>query len=210
MRDLLLLHGAGGRPENWDEFIPAMPGFRCVTPDLNGLTTWEAMLDHLDGLGLDNPAVVGASLGGALGIRWAKRHPECPGVVNLDGHGWPSAFPGLTQSEVDSWRAKLKEVFDAMAENMAPHHAALRPLADSGTVQELYSGLTAPAVAVVAMRLLPPQEPFADFYVASRQGVLADLADLGIRTEQFQAHHGMLTTHPGELAALAARFLGED
>jgi hypothetical protein len=70
-------------------------------------------------------------------------HPDCPGVVNFDGHGWPSAYPGLTQSEVDSWKAKLKELFDAMAENMPPHHVALRPLADNGSVHDLYGGLTA-------------------------------------------------------------------
>jgi pimeloyl-ACP methyl ester carboxylesterase len=210
MRDLLLLHGAGGNPSNWDAFIPAVPGFRCVAPDLNGLTTWEAMLDHLEGLKLDNPAVVGASLGGALAIRWAKRHPDCPGVVNFDGHGWPSTYPGLNQSEVDSWKAKLKEVFDAMAENMAPHHVALRPLADNGTVHELYEGLRAPALAVVAMHLLPPQEPFAEFYIAARQGVLADLADENVQVAEFPAHHGMLSTHPAELATLTSRFLQAD
>ncbi|MET0237416.1 MAG: alpha/beta hydrolase [Kibdelosporangium sp.] len=209
MRDLLLLHGAGGTPSDWDTFIQSMPDFRCVAPDLNGLTTWEAMLDHLDGLNLDNPAVAGASLGGALGVRWAKRHPECPGAVNFDGHGWPSAYPGLTQSEMDGWRAKLTEVFDEMARNMPPHHAALRPLADSGNVHELYDGLTAPALAVVAMHLLPAQEPFAEFYIASRNGVLADLAQEEVQVTEFPAHHGLLNTHPAELAELVTRFLAE-
>nr|WP_042190516.1 alpha/beta fold hydrolase [Kibdelosporangium sp. MJ126-NF4]CEL19399.1 Beta-ketoadipate enol-lactone hydrolase [Kibdelosporangium sp. MJ126-NF4]CTQ94802.1 Beta-ketoadipate enol-lactone hydrolase (EC 3.1.1.24) [Kibdelosporangium sp. MJ126-NF4] len=208
MKDLLLLHGAGGQPANWDKFIPLMPDFHCVAPDLNGLTTWEAMLDHLDGLDLDNPVVVGASLGGALGVRWAKRHPECPGVVNLDGHGWPSTYPGLSEAEVAVWRAKLAEVFDAMAENMPPHHVALRELTDNGSVRDLYDDVTAPVVAVVATELMSAQEPFAEFYTAVRKGVLADLA--GRQVIEFPGHHGLLSTHPTEIADLVRRFLADD
>ncbi|CAM3947337.1 alpha/beta fold hydrolase [Kibdelosporangium persicum] len=208
MRDLLLLHGAGAQPSVWDEFIPLMPGFRCVAPDLTGLTTWEAMLDHLEGLGLDNPAVVGHSLGGALGVKWAHRHPECPGVVNFDGHGHPSTYPGLTDAEVGSWKAKLKELFDEMAKQMPPEHVALRPLIDNGSVHDLYDGLTARHLAVVADKLMTAQEPFADFYNAMREGVLADLA--GHQVVRFDGSHAMLQEQPRKLAELSARFLSEE
>ncbi|MCE7008919.1 alpha/beta fold hydrolase [Kibdelosporangium philippinense] len=207
MRDLLLLHGAGGTPAQFERFIAEMPDFHCVAPDLNGLTTWEAMLDHLEGLKLDNPAVVGSSLGGALAIYWAKRHPECPGVVNLDGHGHPSTYPGLTDAEVGSWKAKLKELFDEMAKQLPPEHVALRSLVDNSSVRELYDGLTAPAIAVVAMELMPAQEPFAEFFTAARKGVLADLA--GRRVIELPGDHGLLGTHSSEIANLVRRFLLE-
>lgn len=208
MKDLLLLHGAGGRPAAWDEFVPLLPGYRCVAPDLTGLTTWAAMLDHLDGLGLDNPAVVGHSFGGALAVKWAHRHPECPGVVNFDGHGHPSTYPGLTDGEVAAWRAKLKHLFDEMAKSMPPEHTALRPLIDNGSVDDLYDGLTVRSLAVVATRLFAPQEPFAEFYHAMRAGVLADLAGHQVvHVVQFDGSHAMLHEDPRELAGLTTRFL---
>ncbi|MFC0114674.1 alpha/beta fold hydrolase [Kibdelosporangium aridum] len=207
MRDLLLLHGAGDSPAAWDEFIPLMPNFRCVAPDLTGLTTWEAMLDHLESLDLDNPAIVGHSLGGALGIKWAHRHPECPGVVNLDWHGHPSTYPGLTDAEVGSWKAKLKEVFDEMAKQMPPEHAALRALIDNDSVHDLYDGLTARHLAVVANQLTAAQEPFADYYNAMREGIIADLS--GHQVVRFEGSHAMQRQHPQQLASLSARFLLE-
>ncbi|ALG06148.1 alpha/beta fold hydrolase [Kibdelosporangium phytohabitans] len=207
MRDLLLLHGAGGRPDDWAGFIPLMPGFRCTAPDLTGLSTWEAMLDHLDGLGLDNPAVVGHSLGGALGIKWAHRHPECPGVVNLDGHGHPSTYPGLSADEVATWKAKLEEVFDEMAKQMPPEHVALRPLIDDGSVHDFYDGLTTRHLAVVAAKLMSAQEPFADYYNAMRRGVLADLTAAGARVTEFDGTHAMLQEKPADLARLTTDFL---
>jgi pimeloyl-ACP methyl ester carboxylesterase len=163
------------------------------------------MLDHLEGLGLDNPAVVGHSLGGALAIRWAKRHPECPGVVNLDGHGHPSTYPGLSQSEVDTWQAKLTAAFDAMAEQMPPEQLALRPLIDAERTTSLYDGLSSPALLFVATRLLTAQEPFAEYYTAQRRGVLADLA--GRNVVEFDGAHCMLREKPRELAELVTSFL---
>ncbi|ONI78609.1 hypothetical protein ALI144C_27710 [Actinosynnema sp. ALI-1.44] len=209
MRDLLLLHGAGGRPDDWTDFISFVTGFRCTAPDLTGLTTWAAMLDHLDGLGLDNPAVVGHSLGGALGIQWAHRHPECPGVVNLDGHGHPSTYPGLSDDAVATGKAKLKEVFDEMAEQMPPEHVALRPLIDDGTVHDFYDGLTTRHLAVVATKLMTAQEPFADYYNAMRAGVLADLTAAGANVVEFDGSHAMLQENPEKLARLALDFLME-
>jgi hypothetical protein len=128
-------------------------------------------------------------------------------VVNLDGHGHPSIYPGLTDTEVDSWKAKLKELFDEMAKQMPPEHVALRPLVDKGSVHDLYDGLTAPVIAVVATELMPAQEPFAEFYNAMRAGIIADLA--GRRVVEFPGDHGLLGTHSAEIASVVRRFLLE-
>ena len=67
-----------------------------------------------DAVGEPNPAIVGHSLGGMLAAMWGAAHPECPGVVNLDGHGRrrPDQFVGLAPAaaaaqiqELDDWLA---------------------------------------------------------------------------------------------------------
>ncbi|TCO58255.1 alpha/beta fold hydrolase [Actinocrispum wychmicini] len=204
MTDVLLIHGAGGNSSCWDEF--ELPGRTAHTIDLHSPWTWESMLDQIEDLGLGNPAVVGLSLGGALAVRWGKRHPECPAVVNLDGHGFPSGYPGLAEPELADWKRKLTEIFDQMATTMDPDLLPIRELVDNETVTELYDGLTCPALAVVAGRLMPPQEPFADFYTAARKGVLADLAGRADVVE-FDASHNMVREKPREVAALVTEFL---
>ena len=156
MTDVLLIHGAGGSSACWAKF--GLPGFTKHTIDLHSPWTWESMLDQIEDLGLDNPAVVGQSMGGALAVRWGKRHPECPAVVNLDGHGFPDTYPGL--SDVDSWKRKLDEVFDGMAATMDPDLLPIRELVSHGSVRDLYDGLTCPALIVVAGRIMEVQQPF--------------------------------------------------
>jgi pimeloyl-ACP methyl ester carboxylesterase len=204
MTDVLLVHGAGANSAVWAEF--ELPGFTVHTIDLHSPWTWESMLDQIEELGLDNPAVVGQSLGGALAVRWGKRHPQCPAIVNLDGHGYPSTYPGL--SDVDEWRRRLDEVFDQMAETMDPDLLPIRELVAHGTVHELYDGLTCPALIVVAGRIMPVQEPFAEYYEANRKGILADLAGRKDVVE-FDASHNMVAERPRELAAIVTRFLRE-
>ncbi|MFC5261501.1 alpha/beta hydrolase [Kribbella qitaiheensis] len=121
---VLLLHGGGGNADQWQEFAKHLDGFRLTAVDLPGhggssdsSWQWDEVLDELESLDLGNPFVVGHSLGGMLAVRWGRRHPECPGVVNLDGNGWPTKYPGLV--EVEPAREKLNEVFKAQADAMA-------------------------------------------------------------------------------------------
>ncbi|MET9019289.1 alpha/beta hydrolase [Actinopolymorpha sp. NPDC004070] len=143
-RPLLLLHGAGANLAAWTSFAPLLtPDFRVVAPDLrghgrsgDGPWTWtdaladvEAVADHL---GLAEPIVVGHSLGGCLAAWWGRSHPDCPAVVDLDGHRGaetaPDNYPGLDPDRLARELAALSQLFTdqaaAMAEPLAPKQVA--------------------------------------------------------------------------------------
>lgn len=252
---VLLLHGAGGTADDVADLAGRLGRYSTVAVDLpghggsdDGDWTWDAVLDRLEGVVVGNPAVVGHSLGGMLAVRWARRHPECPAVVNLDGNGWPTTFPGLSSEEAAARRATLDDVFRAQEEMLAAPLSAeqadglvaqqptlrrnlvpdgdgfrLRPgrsslaairglIRDTGT-SELYEGLDVPTLAVVATRLFPAQEPFADLLTAQRLGVVAELAagpvDVHREVVEIDATHGMLVEAPGPVAALVGSFLAD-
>ncbi|MEU5722688.1 alpha/beta hydrolase [Micromonospora sp. NPDC047738] len=133
-RPLLLLHGAGGNLAQMTTLAEQLrPAHRVVTVDLRGHGRsgegpwrWNDVLADLaavaDGLGLDRPAVVGVSLGGMLAALWAQRHPECPGVVSLDGNptlGRPEQLAGMDPEQAATALAKLRAAFDGMAAMLA-------------------------------------------------------------------------------------------
>ncbi|WP_214408517.1 alpha/beta fold hydrolase [Sphaerisporangium fuscum] len=128
---VLLLHGLGGTLEAWDGF--ELRDHRVVAMDLrghglsgDGPWEWERVLDDVEAVvkyfGLGNPAIVGQSLGGMLAVLWARRHPECPAIVNLDGlrsaESDPGNYPGMDPVARDQELAKLKAVFDAQVATM--------------------------------------------------------------------------------------------
>ncbi|WP_433477315.1 alpha/beta fold hydrolase [Spirillospora sp. CA-142024] len=144
---VLLLHGLGGTLLHWDAVAPLLTGaHRVVAMDLrghglsgDGPWEWEEVLDDvqavIDHFGLGAPVVVGHSLGGMVAVRWALRHPDGPGIVNLDGlrsaETAPRHYAGIGQEELTALLAELKAVFDAQAEAMAlplpETHAAMLP-----------------------------------------------------------------------------------
>ncbi|TDC89835.1 alpha/beta hydrolase [Actinomadura sp. 7K507] len=132
---VLLLHGLGGTLLHWDAVAPLLTGeHRVVAMDLrghglsgDGPWEWDAVLDDLqaviDHLDLDPPMLVGHSIGGMVAVRWALRHPDGPGIVNLDGlrsaETAPEHYAGIAQEELTELLAELKAVFDAQADAMA-------------------------------------------------------------------------------------------
>lgn len=126
---LILLHGLGGTLLDWTVMAPLLTAsHHVVALDLRGhgesgdgeWSLAQALADVAavaDVVGAVNPAVVGHSLGGMLAAMWGAAHPDCPGVVNLDGHGRrmrPDQFVGLDpataaaqQQKLDAWLAGL-------------------------------------------------------------------------------------------------------
>lgn len=128
-RPLLLLHGAGGNLATMTTLARKLrTRHRVVSVDLrghgrsgDGPFSFDAALGDLAAvavqLGLDRPAVVGISLGGMVAALWGQRHPESPGVVNLDGHPPPTRvdqLPGLDPDQARTELDRLRETFDAM------------------------------------------------------------------------------------------------
>ena len=126
---LLLLHGAGANLAHMTALARALrPRHRVVTLDLrghgrsgDGPWTWDAALGDLAAvcvqLELERPAVVGHSLGGMLAALWGERHPESPGVINLDGNPPPTRpghLPGLDTEKAAAELDRLHAVFDAV------------------------------------------------------------------------------------------------
>ncbi|MBB6171638.1 pimeloyl-ACP methyl ester carboxylesterase [Nocardiopsis mwathae] len=114
---LVLLHGSGANATMWTGDVPSWARhFRVHAVDLIGepglsapsrpplaseaLALWldDVLDDVLDGLGLTNPAFVGASLGGWVALDHATRRPDrirrlallCPGGMGRQTMGWPA------------------------------------------------------------------------------------------------------------------------
>lgn len=91
---VVLVHGSGpgvSAYANWRQTIPALAtGLRVLAPDLAGfgfterssdltygLRTWsDQLVGFLDALGIERTSIVGNSLGGAIALAAATRHPD--------------------------------------------------------------------------------------------------------------------------------------
>jgi pimeloyl-ACP methyl ester carboxylesterase len=117
---LILVHGLGGAAANWTELAPLLvPNHRLLVPDLPGHGGSEA-LPAVSGLepfadrvallagreGMLPAPVVGHSLGGAVVLRLALRHPADVSAVVL------AAAAGLSLGSV--WGRQLQSVFSTV------------------------------------------------------------------------------------------------
>ncbi len=128
---LLLLHGSGPGVTGWRNFrgnlgvfaehfrtfVLEFPGFG-VSDDFGGhpmLTAGDAVLRFLDGLGLDEVAMLGNSMGGIVATQFAIAHPDRVGkLITIGGIGRNLFSPGpgeginlLTEFTDDPTRERL-------------------------------------------------------------------------------------------------------
>lgn len=235
---VLLLHGAGGELVQLEALAEGLrPSHRVLAMDLrghgrsgDGPWTMETALADLDAvvteLALGAPAIVGWSLGGMVATEWARRHPECPGAVSLDGVPAPvrpDQLAGMATDRAESELARLHAAFTAMTERRAGGPSRPDPATVEGIRLAMMSFDLAPALRaarcpvllVLATDDLPVHEPFRELYAAYRLGTSARVAEAAGATpwlrvvELAGATHAMVVQQPARVAALVRAWLAD-
>jgi pimeloyl-ACP methyl ester carboxylesterase len=133
---LLLWHGAGCDLTCWESIVPHLAGFHVIAQDLPGhgrsrfsvFTTNDAFTDAgavIAEIAEGPPIVVGHSLGGYLGLRYAATG-KCSGWIGLDGpfavvYPWEPDEPGVPDSVVQIGREiRAVDVVRNLAEMNCP------------------------------------------------------------------------------------------
>jgi pimeloyl-ACP methyl ester carboxylesterase len=224
---VVLLHGGGRSMDDWRLVTPllAEAGVRAVTVDLRGhgrsgpaLWSWQDALGDLaaviDHLRLDQPAVVGHSLGGIVAALWATRHPRCPLTVNLDGHTNPT---GPFDLDPEAARAAEETMRDFLDEEVrrAGDPALARLVAELGDLDlfATYRAARCPLVVVQSAalgleELLPPE--VATAFGAYHRGFARELAAVAAATPLLSVvdvptGHDVHLEAPGQVADLILR-----
>jgi pimeloyl-ACP methyl ester carboxylesterase len=227
---VLLVHGLGGDMSAWDVVAPLLNG-RVVALDLrghgksgDGPWDWDAVLDDLeavaDHLGLTNPAVVGHSLGGILAGMWARRHPDCPAAVSLDGHRsaatHPRNYAGMPADRVEADLAKLNAIFSAQEDTVVrPSReitSTLRTAPEFVDALPVFGEVTSRFLAVLATRKMPVPPDLMELMDAHIAGTRRDFLELAarrpnVRVHELDASHSMVAERPGELATIINEFV---
>lgn len=196
---VLALHGAGGSPSDWDEVVAALAGEHEIVPlALEAPWDWESVLDRIEPHATDNPPVVGISLGGMVGALWGRRHPECPGVLDIDGHGVPTQ----PQRHVDpdlAAIADLREMFKQYGRQ------DLQQALEELDCFEVFQQVRCPMVLTIATKQMPGQLLF-DSYQA---GLDRDLPALppNITVTHYDDVHNVLGANPQLTTTLVRDFL---
>lgn len=181
--DILLLHGGGRTSEDWAQVVPLLEvnDHRPVAINLPPMAefTWDGALEGVakTAAGLDNPAVVGHSLGGIVCALWATRHPECPFAINFDGHTNPTGpFAGLTPEQ----ELTAGEAMRAFLDQAAGDPGSARIVEQLGALDlfEVYRAARCPLLVVSSTRpdfeeMLPPD--VGEAFAAYRRGFGAEL-----------------------------------
>lgn len=196
---VLALHGAGGSPSDWDPVVEELRGVHeVVALPLEGPWDWESVLDRIEPHATGNPAVLGMSLGGMVAALWGRRHPECPAVIDIDGHGVPTQ----PQRHVDPDLAAIDDLRERFKAYGQPE---LQQAMEDLDCFEVFREVRCPMLLAVATKPFPGQLLF-DSYAA---GLERDLPTLpaNVTVERYDDSHAVLATDPHLVAALVKGFL---
>jgi pimeloyl-ACP methyl ester carboxylesterase len=175
---IILLHGLGRSLIDWQLIAPLLSArrhvvafdLRCHGHSDDGAWSWGSALADVtavaDHLRLANPAIVGHSLGGMVAVMWGEIHPNCPGVVNLDGHGKkrPDQYVGLDPEDARQRQEQLDTV-----------------------VRQSLNALAGPLQPAKVDALLAQQQALAA-RIGVPEALLADAVRRGMRTEDGETH----------------------
>jgi pimeloyl-ACP methyl ester carboxylesterase len=229
-RTAVLLHGLGNPQRSWDRVAPLLaPHLRVVTYDQRGHGASAAASDYsldafladlqavLDALALEDPLLVGHSLGGLLAVEHAAAHSGCVGVVGVDG-GLRIERPPIGWAEVQAQLDRpvtrlLSRVATAAGMGARLSFAELRRVADEAAereenLEEAYARLTCPVLVVLAGKADPV--PHGEAMLAAVDTAATRLRQLHpeVRLARLACGHAIPLERPRELANLIIGFAG--
>ncbi|MEU4447855.1 hypothetical protein AB0K14_39045 [Actinosynnema sp. NPDC050801] len=200
---VLALHGAGGSPSDWDPIVAALDGVHDLVPlPLEGPWDWESVLDRIEPHATDNPAVLGMSMGGMVAALWGRRHPECPALINIDGHGVPTQPQRyLDPTAVADKITALREQFRGYGQ------PDLQQALEDLDCFDVFRDLRCPMLLALATKPVPGHPLFE----AYQQGLARDVATLppNIEVVHVDATHSVVADDPTLVATLIKTYLND-
>ena len=117
---VVAMHGGRSTLRDWDVVARRLDRrVRLVVLDLRGHGRSEASDDFtpralvsdveavIEALALDDPVVIGHSMGGMIAAHFGQRHPGCRMVMNIDGHH--GRLPSQSQADWDELAQQRRE-----------------------------------------------------------------------------------------------------
>jgi pimeloyl-ACP methyl ester carboxylesterase len=228
-RTVVLVHGLGFGQRSWDRVAPRLSagGLRVVTYDQRGHGASDVSKDYspsafeedlaavLDELELEEPMLVGHSLGATIVLEHAASCEGCMGVVCVEG-GLPVALPSMDWEEVEAqmrlplprlmtWAMKVARVGTKLTSEelkgvVEDHDARISDLGGA------YDRISFPILMVVGSRADPvPQGEEIREAVSDGARSLRE-ARPKVRVKWLPCGHNVPLERPKELADLIVGF----
>ena len=228
-KTVVLVHGLGFGQRSWDRVAPrlSVSGLRVVTYDQRGHGASDVSEDYsssafagdlaavLDELGLEQPILVGHSLGATIALEHAASRGGCMGVVCVDG-GLPVALPSMDWEEVEAqmrrplprlttWVMKVARIgakltFEELKGVVEEHDAKIPDLS------RVYDHISCPILMVLGSRADPV--PRGEEIREAVSGGVRSLRETRpkVKAEWLPCGHNIPLELPKELADLIVGF----